>query len=167
MAIEVREATVADVDAFRSLRLDALQLAPDAYRATASDEPATPLAAWEDRIARSAADPNAATLVAFMDEVPMGILVVGADQQAEIILISDLWVDPANRRRGGAHAMVVSATEWGCRRSTRTARLAVNVTDEPAERLFLECEFVPTGETEPLRDGSDETVAWMERTLIS
>lgn len=167
MAIVVREATVADADVLHSLRLAALESAPDAFRGAAPDEQSVSRSAWRARVAQRAADPDAATLVAFIDESPIGILLVDADRQAETVLVSDLWVDPAHRRRGVAHAMVASATEWGCGRSAVTARLAVNVTDEPAEHLFLECEFVPTGETEPLREGSSETVAWMERPLIS
>ena len=167
MAIEVREAMVSDVEAFRSLRLAALRLAPGAYRMTEAEQTDTPLEEWEGYVVRHAADPDAGLFMALVDDLPAGIMVVGTDRRAETMSIEDLWVDPVNRRRGVAHAMVVSATEWGCRRSARIARLAVNVTSEAAERLFLECEFVPTGETEPLREGSDETVAWMERTLIS
>jgi len=166
MDIEVREATVSDVEGFRSLRLSALELAPESYRQIHADEVDTSLEGWVEHLVRSADDPDAGVFLALTDRDAAGMIVVATDRDDESMSIDGIWVDPAHRRNGLGHAMVVAATEWGCRRSARIARLAVNVSDEAAERLFLECEFVPTGETEPLREGSDETLAWMERTLI-
>lgn len=167
MAIEVREANVSDGEAFRTLRLASLRLAPDAYRRVYADETDIPLERWEAFLERSEQNPDAGVFLAMQTDGSVGLMFVGADREAETMSIGGMWVDPEHRRQGVAHAMVVAATEWGCRRSARTARLAVTVTNDVAERLYLECEFVPTGETEPLREGSDETIAWMERTLIS
>ena len=167
MAIDVREATVEDAEAFRSLRLASLKLAPDAYRRVYSDEVDAPLDRWEAFLDRSRKNRDAGVFLAMHEGEPAGMMFVGADRSDETMSIGGMWVDPAHRRSGVAHAMVVTATEWGCRRSARIARLAVTVTNDAAERLYLECEFVPTGETEPLREGSDVTIAWMERTLIS
>jgi GNAT superfamily N-acetyltransferase len=166
MAIEVREAGAADASAFRDLRLDALEQAPDAYRQLHADEVDVPLDGWEAFLSRNLNDRDAGIFLAVSNDEPVGVVFVGVDREAEMMLISDMWVDPMQRRGGIAHALVVAATEWGCRRSARVARLAVTVTNEAAERLFLECEFVPTGETEPLREGSGVIVAWMQRTLI-
>jgi GNAT superfamily N-acetyltransferase len=167
MAIDVREATVEDVGAFRSLRLASLKLAPDSYRRLYADEVDVPYDRWEAFIERHAEDPDAGVFLAMRGDGPAGMMFLRADRAAETMSIGGMWVEPEHRRHGVAHAMVVAATEWGCLRSARIARLAVTVTNEAAERLYLECEFIPTGETEPLREGSDVTIAWMERTLIS
>lgn len=155
-----------DADSFRSLWLAALESEPDSYRQDLADEVDTPLVGWRDRLVRSAEDPDEGVFIGTIDDVAAGVMIVTADHDDESMSIDGMWVDPAYRRRGLGHAMVVAATEWGCNRSARTARLAVNVSDAAAERLFMECEFLPTGETEPLRQGSGETVTWMERTLI-
>lgn len=167
MAIDVREATSEDAEAFRSLRLASLKLAPDAYRRVYSDEVDSPLNQWEAFLDRSHNDRDAGVFLAMDDGEPAGMMFVGTDRNAETMSIGGMWVDPGHRRSGVAQAMIVTAAEWGCERSARIARLAVTVTNEAAERLYLACEFVPTGETEPLREGSDVTIAWMERTLIS
>jgi GNAT superfamily N-acetyltransferase len=166
MAVDVREAHVEDAEMFRSLRLASLRLAPDAYRRVYKDEVDSPLDRWEAFLARSADDSDAGVFVAINDGEPAGMMFVGADRSEGTMSIGGMRVEPDHRRQGVGHAMVVAATEWGCRRSARIARLAVTVTNDAAERLYLECEFVPTGETESLREGSDETIAWMERTLI-
>lgn len=166
MAIEVREARAADAATFRDMRLDALEQAPDAFRQTYADEVGVPLDSWEAFLVRNLDDRDAAVFLAMSDDEPVGMVFAGADREAETMLISDTWVNSVRRRQGVAHAMVVAATEWGCVRSARVARLAVAVPNDAAERLFLECEFVPTGETEPVREGSGVIVAWMERTLI-
>ena len=166
MAIDVRAATVEDVDTVRSLRIASLRLAPDSYRRLYADEADIPYDRWEALVEQNAEDPDAEVLLAMREGESAGITFVGADRDAETMSIGGMWVEPEHRRHGVAHAMVVAATEWGCLRSARIARLAVTVTNEAAERLYLECEFVPTGETEPLREGSDVAIAWMERTLI-
>lgn len=166
MAIEVREAAEGDVEAFRALRLASLEQSPDDYRRVYADEVDLPHERWGAFLSSRADDSDAGVLLALIDGEPAGLAFVEADRPAETISLEGMWVEPEHRRKGLAHAMVVEATEWGCRRSARIARLAVTVTNDAAERLFLECEFVPTGETGPLRTGSDVTVAWMERTLI-
>jgi ribosomal protein S18 acetylase RimI-like enzyme len=167
MAIEVREAAAADVETFRSLRLASLEFEPDAYLRSYSDEADLPHERWELHLSQSREDPDAGAFITERNGQAAGVMFLKADRSAETLVIKDIWVDPAHRRHGVAHAMVVAATEWGCDRSARIARLAVTVTNDAAERLFLECEFVPTGEIEPLREGSDVAVAWMERTLLS
>jgi GNAT superfamily N-acetyltransferase len=166
MAIEVREAVEADVEAFRSLRLASLRLEPDEYRRLYADEADLPIQRWETHLSESREDTDAGVFLAERNGQSAGLVFVEVDRDADAMLIEGMWVDPMHRRHGVAHAMVVAATEWGCRRSVRIARLAVTVTNDAAERLYLECEFVPTGETEPLREGSEVIVAWMERTLI-
>ena len=156
-----------DVDAVRSLRLASLRLAPDSYRRLYADAADVPYDRWEAFVERIVADPDAGVFLAIRRAEPAGMMFVGTDRENETMSIGDMWVEPEQRRHEVAHAMVVAATEWGCLRSARVARLAVTITNEAAERLYLECEFVPTGETEPLRDGSDIAIAWMERTLIS
>ena len=132
MAIDVREATVEDVEAFRSLRLAALKLAPDSYRRLYADEVDVPYGRWEAFIERNAEDPDAGVFLAMREGGPAGMMFLGADRAAETMSIGGMWVEPEHRRHGVAHAMVVAATEWGCLRSARIARL---VAREPVQVL--------------------------------
>ena len=70
-----------------------------------------------------------------------------------------------SRRLEVGRALVKHAFDWGIEHGAGRARLAVTIGNEPAEQLYTTAGFTPTGETEPLREGSDLVVTWLETPL--
>jgi GNAT superfamily N-acetyltransferase len=58
------------------------------------------------------------------------------------------------RRRGIGKRLVDAALTWALGRSAVRAELWVTPGNEAALRLFEQFEFTPTGDSEPLRNGS-------------
>ena len=112
-----------------------------------------------------AADANAGVLLAANGPDIVGIAMVGFDQETSAVSIGGMWVRPASRRLGVGRALVKHALDWGIEHGAGRARLAVTIGNEPAEQLYTTAGFTPTGETEPLREGSDLVVTWLETPL--
>jgi GNAT superfamily N-acetyltransferase len=69
-------------------------------------------------------------------------------------------VDPSHRGRGVGHAVLCGVDAWARRRGLRL-HLDVNTSNAAARRSYERFGFTATGETRPLRDGSDEVVERM------
>lgn len=126
----------------RSLRLRALEDAPDAFWVTAEQEARTTAAEWRHRIARS----DAATFVASRDGVDVG-LVVGArhhDHEGDAGLYA-MWVAPRARGSGVGSALIEAVVRWARAAGYRSLRLEVGDANDHALRLYERTGFQPTG----------------------
>ena len=76
-----------------------------------------------------------------------------------------MWVDPEARGRGVGRALLEAAEAWGRDRGCTAASLSVTAGNSPAERLYRQAGYEPTGESEPLRDGSTLSCVRMAKQL--
>jgi ribosomal protein S18 acetylase RimI-like enzyme len=126
----------------RTVRLRALQDAPDAFWTTADEEVATTADQWRERVSSS----DSATFVAGRDGVDVG-LVVGAphhEHQGDAGLYA-LWVAPDARGDGAATELVEAVVDWARAAGYHTLRLDVADTNGNALRLYQRMGFQPTG----------------------
>ncbi len=165
MRFQVFAASGADWDAFRSLRLNSLRLAPDSYRRIYSDEVEAPLDRWAPFLDRLAADPDSDVLLASVDGDAVGVAFVGLNPETAVMSLGGMWVEPEGRGAGVGRALVDQGVAWGVDRGATRARLAVSIGNGAAEHLYKSSGFVSTGETEALREDSDVQIVWMERAL--
>lgn len=93
----------------RTVRLRALEDAPDAYWSTLSDEGALSVPQWRSRLDRL----NAATFLAVVDGDDVGIVVGAAHhaQPSEAGLYS-MWVASQVRGRGVGDALIAAVVDW-------------------------------------------------------
>ncbi|MEA2551764.1 MAG: hypothetical protein QOE25_1533 [Actinomycetota bacterium] len=164
----VRRATLADDRLVRNLRLRALADSPDAFGATLEHESGTPDEVW---LALVRGDGWGGTSVVFIAEdeggAPAG-LTIGvryADEPGEAAHLYSMWVDAALRRRGHAVALVEAIADWAAGAGARVLRVAATETNPAAVQLYRGLGFVPTGESAPLRAGSELSCLAMERAL--
>lgn len=160
----MREAQPTDWRTFQELRLASLRGAPDSYRRVYADEVGVADARWREFLEQTAADAATAVLLVEVGREPRGLAFVGVDDEA-ILSLGGMWIAPEVRRRGIGSQLLQDALEWGRRRGAEAARLAVTLDNPGAEQLYSAAGFVATGDTEPLREDSRRTVAWMERPL--
>jgi len=139
--------TIAAIDAsqwelWRSLRLEALREAPEAFSSTLAEWSGTgdTEGRWRERLATVPYN-----VVAYLDGKPVGIASSTAPEDGTVDLIS-LWVDPTARGLGAGVALVGAVTTWA--RSVGGAlrvQLAVRTTNERAILLYVRNGFVFTG----------------------
>jgi GNAT superfamily N-acetyltransferase len=163
MVVEIHEAVPDDWDEFRRMRLGSLRESPDAFRRVLGDEEEAPAENWRPFLERIADDANAGVFLARVDGEAVGLSFVGYDVAAGTSSFGGMWVHPESRRTGAGEALLEAGIEWGLRHGAARTRLAVAIGNGPAEQLYARAGFSATGETEPLREGTDLTIAWLER----
>jgi ribosomal protein S18 acetylase RimI-like enzyme len=160
--MHVREAKPGEWEIFRELRLRALEDDPDSFRARYEERVDAPESEWRESFERVLRDDHMVTFFAETDQ-PAGMSFARvSDGQLQIF---GMWVAPEARGQGLGRALLDAAFLWGKVRGAASARLAVTIGNDAGEYLYAKAGFEPTGETEPLREGSELSCAWLERSL--
>lgn len=129
----------------RTIRLRALQDAPDAFGSTLEEAESRPLESWDEQLEKFA------TFVAVTDGCDQG-LVRGTphDQLPDAGYLISMWVAPEARRHGIGSALVDAVVHWARSRGWRRLLLDVTEGNGPAIALYRREGFVPNGETSTL-----------------
>ncbi len=143
---------------WRSLRLQAVEESPDAFRSTLGQESAEADDWWKELIGRAAAHPHGILLVAEADDDAVGMLFGRLNDGGELLDVGAMWVDPGFRRRGIGRRLLATAVEWGASAGAQRAELWVTDGNLAARNLYEQAGFSLTGDSEPLRHGSELTV---------
>ncbi len=143
----VRETVMADWQAWRDIRLQALRDAPDAFGSTYAEQNRRGENHWRQRVAGSG------LFLAWIPEVsvaePAGM--AGGYQAAPgtVELIS-MFVRPQARGRGVGEALIDAVTGWARERDATSVHLWVTDINKHARRLYERCGFSVTAERQPL-----------------
>lgn len=163
--IRARRLSAGEWAVFKRLRLAALRDAPDAFRGQYEDESEAPDDRWAAFVRRTAGDRQQAIIVGEMNGVAVGVALASAGDQEETASLGSMWVAPTARRRGVGRAMLSAGEDWVRGRGADRLRLAVAAGNGEARTLYESAGFVPTGESEPLREGSGIHVIWLTKPL--
>ncbi len=153
--IEVRAALPDDWATWRDLRLRALQDSPSAFGSTYEREATFDDGTWLTRVAAA----DAVSVLAWDGTTAVG-MGGGFQDLPGLLHVVAMWTDPAARSRGVGDAVLDALETWAAERGLRT-HLDVNVANPRARALYERRGYVGTGETRPLREGSDERVERM------
>ncbi len=128
-----------DWRSLRSLRLQALQDAPDAFASTWEDEAKMPDAKWRGRLASK----DHATFLVSEADNDYG-LAVGGPYGDDAGLYA-MWIAPAFRGRGGAGKLIEAVAVWAAEKGFRRLLLDVADANNAAISLYERHGFSPTG----------------------
>lgn len=160
----VRAATEEDWEESIELRLRALADAPDSFRRTLA-EAREQAALWPELARQAAADPGQEGWLAEDDGVPVGQAFSRLSEDGTTVHIYAMWVAPEARGRGVGKALLEAIEAWGRDRGSRRGYLAVTAGNAAAEGLYRGAGYEPTGDREPLREGTDLECVWMAKPL--
>lgn len=152
METQLRVVSVEDWAAFKAIRLQALADSPTAFGATLADAAAQSDAAWRARV-----DGPGPTIVAFDRENPVGMGGLFVPDGTCEAFVWGMWVAPSARGQGLGRAILRELLDRA-RDQDRTVLLHVTEGNESARRLYEANGFVPTGEWQPLREGSSQRI---------
>jgi GNAT superfamily N-acetyltransferase len=141
----VSRATTSDLATLRKTRLRALQDSPHAFAATLDDELARSDDFWRSRLLAGA------WFLAFRHGRPVGIVAgftEGGDKQGRHL--GSMWVEPAERGRSTATALVEAIVAWAQGEGAQGIRLWVADGNGRALRFYERLGFAPTGLRQPL-----------------
>jgi ribosomal protein S18 acetylase RimI-like enzyme len=146
--MEIRELTASDAEAFRVVRLEGLQLNPEAFGSSYEEQKDRPLSSYADRLRDSAATPDAFTLGAFEGGL-VGTAGFVRDQGAKMRHKGMIWgVYVAQHARGRGVARALMDESIGRARAMpglEQIYLTVMSTNEPALRLYRALGFETYG----------------------
>ena len=148
----VREAVMADWQAWRDIRLLALRAAPDAFSSTYAEQARLGEDYWRQRVS------GGGLFLAWIPEVsppeastfePAGM--AGGYQAAHgtVELIS-MFVRSQARGCGVGEALIDAVTGWARERDATSVHLWVTEINSRARRLYERCGFSVTAERQPL-----------------
>jgi RimJ/RimL family protein N-acetyltransferase len=141
---QIRHLEAADAEEYRRLRLDSLQLHPEAYGSSFEEES---LMSTADLI-RRALSPPGGMIGAFADgrlAGMAGLFVQRRPKQRHKGELVQVYVDAAHRRSGIARELVVRVIGFSRDLKLRVLHLHVTVGNESARGLYLRLGFHPCG----------------------
>ena len=139
-ATVVKRAVAGDEAALREVRLQALRDAPEAFGSTLERELARTGDDWRRWITPGA------TFILFESATARG-LVAGSrrEEDAAVVELMAMWVDPALRGSGAADALVSALVAWAAAEGAREVRLRVVKRNDRARRLYERHAFKTIG----------------------
>lgn len=152
--------------AYRELRLAALADSPDAFGSTLERESPWADEIWMRRLAEGAGSPHDLPLVAEAYGRPVGLAWGRIDPgEPAVAHLYQMWVAPSARCQGVGARLLDAVVRWA--RAAGAERIVLSVTrgDTPAARLYARAGFVPAGEPEPIRPGSEILAQPLMRSL--
>lgn len=144
----IRTATLADVDGYRALRLEALQNHPTAFGQSYEDIVARPSSYWVERLQP---DPNLRVFFAEHEGTLIGMTGIvrpGAPKVKHSATVWGVYVNAAWRGQHIAEALIESCLDWAHANEVVIVKLAVVSDNQPAIRCYERCGFKTYG-TEP------------------
>ena len=144
MMYQIRALGVADADAFRRVRLDALRLHPDAFGSAYEDEALLDRAQFAERLSA----PGFTRFGGFADRDLVGLVGLqmrtGAKERHKARLFS-MYVDAAHRSSGLAQQLVEAVIAGARKAEELVVQLSVAAGNAPAQRLYRRMGFTVYG----------------------
>jgi ribosomal protein S18 acetylase RimI-like enzyme len=145
---------------YRDARLCALRDSPNAFGSTYDSSILHSDRDWQDRL-RNVSPRRDLPLAAFVVSGVAGMSWTKIEPVDENVAhLYQMWVAPQFRGLGISRGLLTQSIEWATERVNLLV-LGVAVGYTPARKLYESAGFVPTGEVEPLRAGSELQVQTM------
>jgi ribosomal protein S18 acetylase RimI-like enzyme len=175
----IRQAVPADAAAFRKIRLEALEMNPEAFSADLETNQAQPYEYWVDRLEKLG--PEHGNMLYFAEgpktggaEEPgprlvglTGVFLGNTSKTRHSATIYSVFVEPEWRGLGIAGALLESCLDWAKSQNVSVVRLGVNATNVAAIRCYARIGFLVYGlETQSLRvNGRDYDLLLMGKEI--
>jgi len=149
---EVRRIRPQEWRVLREIRLEALGDSPGAFLTTREDAQAFPDRIWQDRANKGAVGGSQATMLAFADDVVVGMAVVllRAHVSRDVAPIVSVFVTSGARRRGIGERLMGEVEAWACRNGAMTTSLWVSEANAAARRFYEVRGYVLTSDRQPI-----------------
>jgi len=162
--VAIRRVRAEEAALLQSLRLAALQDAPDSFTETYTEAAARPAEYWTEWVTQGASGRDAVIAVAEHDRA-VGIS-TGYVREPGVARLAGMWVAPPARGTGISAKLVEYVVQWARDIGCKAITLGVTETNTRAFRLYEKCGFHPSNESYlPIRPGSKLCAVQMIRQI--
>ena len=151
MRVEIRRVRPHEGSILMQVRLLSLLDAPYAFGSSYTESVQRPVEHWAERAADASVGGSTAVFLALAGEEPVGI--AGAFEPEETPgtrRVFGVWVEPALRGQGLGRKLVETVVAWAEAVGADLIELWVNVSNDPAVRLYEELGFERSGDTQKM-----------------
>jgi len=151
---------------YRDLRLRSLAESPDVFATTLAEAQQRSDADWQRQVASRADSRSQAALVAEIEAQQVALAWCQFDDSnPNRVHLFQMWVHPSFRRLGIARELLNVAIRWAATQEAQEIVLSVPSRQSAAVRLYSSAGFLPVGDLQPLRPGSELLAQTMKLDL--
>jgi RimJ/RimL family protein N-acetyltransferase len=146
--IAIRPVEADEIDAFRSLRLEALHSSPEAFGEDYEQALERPYQAWEEQVRQSQGDGERVIFVAVQEGELVGMAGVTRSTFRKTQHSASIWgvyVRPEQRGQGIGQALVEACVAWARDKRIGILKLGVITANPSAIRCYQRCGFSAYG----------------------
>jgi GNAT superfamily N-acetyltransferase len=165
MPVTVRLLAASEWRLWRDVALRALADSPDAFRPTLAETNDRPEAFWREAVAPTVAHERGNLWIAVDGDDPVGKLFARIDEELTTVYIGAMWVAPDLRGAGVGRRLMQAAEEWGKDSGVTRSELWVTATNQAAVSFYESLDYLPTDDTQMLREGSKLVVRKLQKTI--
>ena len=165
--ISIRFIRDSEVEAFKSLRLEALREHPESFGTDYEEDAAQPESVWKERVGKAAGDPSGSIVLADAGNELAGMVGVWRGSGIKTRHEANIWgvyVRPKYRGHKLTEQMINEALGWCRGGNVRIVRLTVVTCNTAAIHAYQKCGFLVCGVSpEEIKVGDvyyDELLMW-------
>lgn len=165
MPVTVRLLAASEWPLWRDLSLQSLTDSPDAFRPTLAESRDQPEEFWRGMVVPTVEHERFNLWIAVNGDDPVGKQFARIDEEVTTVYIGALWVAPDLRGKGIGRSLMQAAEEWGKDRGVTRSELWVTEANEAAAHFYESLDYLPTDDTQILREGSKLVVRKLQKTI--
>lgn len=165
MPVTVRVLAASEWRLWRDVALQSLADSPDAFRPTLAESKGQPEEFWRGAVASTVDHERSNLWIAVNGDDPVGKLFARIDDEFTTVYIGAMWVAPDLRRARIGRRLLQAAEEWGKDGGVTRSELWVTTTNQAAVHFYETLDYLPTEDTQMLREGSKLVVRKLQKTI--
>ena len=165
MPVIVRLLAASEWALWRDVSLRALADSPGAFRTTLAESIDQPDEFWRGTVVPTVEHERCNLWIAVRDSNPVGKLFARIDEELTTLYIGAMWVAPDRRGAGIGRRLIQAAEEWGKDRGVIRSELWVTEANHAAVHFYESLDYLPTDDTQMLREGSNLVVRKLRKTV--
>lgn len=165
MPVSVRNLAASEWPLWRDVSLQSLADSPDAFRTTLAESMDQPDEFWRETVVPAVEHERFNLWIAVSGDDPVGKVFARIDEELNTVYIGAMWVAPDRRGAGIGRRLLQAAEEWGKLSGVTRSELWVTEANEAAVQFYASLDYLPTDETQMLRQGSELVVRKLQKRI--